>query len=239
MVTDTKECLAEILSAAKENKKLLAVLVDPDKFDESKAAIFLSNLPEETSHIFIGGSTVAEGRTCEVVKRLKNLSKLPLILFPGDHSQISAHADSLLFLSLISGRNPEYLIEQQVRSVKKIKNTRLEIIPTGYILIDGGKKCTVHKVSNTFPLPQHDIENIVNTALAGQYSGKKLIYLEAGSGAEIPVSEEIIRAVKEALDIPLIVGGGIRSEQQLQKTYKAGADLVVIGTAFENGSFQN
>ncbi|MDX1542825.1 MAG: geranylgeranylglyceryl/heptaprenylglyceryl phosphate synthase [Christiangramia sp.] len=239
MVTDTRENLADIARAVDENKKLLAVLVDPDKFDVNEAGNFLNDLPEEITHIFIGGSTVAQGRTCEVVKCLKNFTELPLILFPGDHSQISSHADALLFLSLISGRNPEYLIEQQVRSVQKIKNTRLEIIPTGYILIDGGKKCAVHEVSNTLPLAQNDIGNIVNTALAGQYSGKKLIYLEAGSGAEIPVSEVIIRSVKEALDIPLVVGGGIRSMQQLQKTYEAGADLVVIGTAFENSSFQS
>lgn len=238
MITDANLCLAGIISEVNMKQKLLAVLIDPDRFDENNASGFLSNLPEVTTHIFVGGSVVAEGRTCEVVKILKDITELPVILFPGDHSQISGHADALLFLSLISGRNPEYLIEQQVKSVKKIKNTQLEIIPTGYILIDGGKKCSVHKVSNTIPLSQDDIENIVNTALAGQYSGKKLIYLEAGSGAETHVSEEIIRSVKSALEIPLIVGGGIRSTTQLQKAYNAGADLVVIGTAFENGSFR-
>ncbi|TBW27927.1 geranylgeranylglyceryl/heptaprenylglyceryl phosphate synthase [Gramella sp. KN1008] len=239
MITRTGECFSGIIRSIAGKQKLLAVLVDPDKFNVEEAGEVLGNLPEGTTHIFVGGSTVVKGRTCEVVRVLKQYSPLPVILFPGDHNQISAYADALLFLSLISGRNPEYLIEQQVRSVQKIKNTALEIIPTGYILIDGGKECAVHRVSNTIPLPQTDIENIVNTALAGQYSGKKLIYLEAGSGANVPVSVEIISEVKAALEIPLIVGGGIRSKQQLQKAYEAGADLVVIGTAFEDGDFQH
>ena len=230
--------LEEIQKAVRDNRKLQAVLIDPDKFEEEKASEFIQKLPKETTHIFVGGSTVEKGRTCSVVKSIKNLCGLPIILFPGDHSQISSHADALLFLSLISGRNPEFLIEQQVRSVEKIRRTNLEIIPTGYILIDGGRETSVQKVSNTIPLGQKNIQEIVNTALAGQYSGKKLIYLEAGSGAEFPVSAEIIQAVKKVLDIPVIVGGGIRSANQLQKTYNAGADLVVIGTAFEENSFQ-
>jgi len=236
---EVQSYLEDIQQAAYENRKLLAVLIDPDKFNENETSAFLRKLPGETTHLFVGGSTVAEGRTCEVVKSFKNLTGLPTILFPGDHHQITSHADALLFLSLISGRNPEFLIEQQVRSVEKIRLTDLEIIPTGYILIDGGRETSVQKVSNTIPLPQCDIQQIVNTALAGQYSGKKIIYLEAGSGARFPVSSGIISAVKEALDIPIIVGGGIRSNAQLQSTYKAGADLVVIGTAFEKNSFQD
>lgn len=218
-------------------KKQLAVLIDPDKFLESEAESFLSKLPEETTHIFVGGSTVAPNKTERSVRAIKLFSDLPVVLFPGDHSQITENADALLFLSLISGRNPEYLIEQQVRSVEKLRNSTLEIIPTGYILIDGGKTCEVHRVSNTKPISQFEIETIVNTALAGQYSGKKLIYLEAGSGAKCPVSEEIINAVKKAINIPLIVGGGIRTQELLMKSYDAGADIVVIGTAFENGNF--
>ena len=235
---EVQSYLEEIQQAAYENRKLLAVLIDPDKFDEAKASEFIQKLPQETTHIFVGGSTVEKGRTCEVVKALKNLTGLPIILFPGDHNQISSHADALLFLSLISGRNPEFLIEQQVRSVERIRSTNLEIIPTGYILIDGGRETSVQKVSNTIPLAQNNIRQIVNTALAGQYSGKKLIYLEAGSGANFPVSSEIIKEVKRVLNIPVIVGGGIRSIQQLQLAYGAGADLVVIGTAFENENFE-
>lgn len=238
MITRERNFLKEIRKAVSIKRKLLAVLIDPDKFNESESLEFIQKLPENATHILVGGSNVAEGRTCEVVKVLKTVSDLPVILFPGDHSQISPHADALLFLSLISGRNPEYLIEQQVKSVVKIRTTGLEIIPTGYILIDGGRETSVQKVSNTVPLSQNNIGEIVNTALAGQYSGKGLIYLEAGSGAQFPVSSAIIRSVKDALSIPVIVGGGICSTMQLQKTYEAGADLVVIGTAFENGSFQ-
>jgi len=235
---EVQNYLEEIQQAAYENRKMLAILIDPDKFEETKVSGFIQKIPKNATHIFVGGSSVEEGRTCTVVKAIKSVSGLPTVLFPGDHSQISSHADVLLFLSLISGRNPEFLIEQQVRSVEKIKNTNLEIIPTGYILIDGGKETSVQKVSNTTPLAQNEIRKIVNTALAGQYSGKKLIYLETGSGAKLSVSSEIIQSVKEAIDIPVIVGGGIRSTQQLQSAYDAGADLVVIGTAFENGSFQ-
>jgi len=235
---EVQSYLEEIQQAAMENRKLLAVLIDPDKFDEAQASRFIQKLPRETTHILVGGSSVKEGRTCEVVKIIKNFCGLPIILFPGNHNQISTYADALLFLSLISGRNPEFLIEQQVRSVEKIRNTNLEIIPTGYILIDGGRETSVQKVSNTIPLAQNNISQIVNTALAGQYSGKKLIYLEAGSGAKFPVSSEVIHAVKKAIAIPVIVGGGIRSIQQLQSSYDAGANLVVIGTALENDSFK-
>ncbi|MFN4761829.1 geranylgeranylglyceryl/heptaprenylglyceryl phosphate synthase [Gillisia sp. Q332] len=219
--------------SAERGEKQLAVLIDPDKFLESEAECFLSGLPGDTTHIFVGGSTVAPDKTQKSVRAIKLFSDLPVVLFPGDHTQITEQADALLFLSLISGRNPEYLIEQQVKSVEKLRNSTLEIIPTGYILIDGGNQCAVHRISQTLPIPQNQVDLIINTALAGQFSGKKLIYLEAGSGAQIAVSEEIISAVKDAINIPLIVGGGIRTQQRLMKSYDAGADMVVIGTAFE------
>ncbi len=226
-----------LTQAVCSGEKLLSVLIDPDKFEESSAEIFLLNLPENITHIFVGGSKVALHKTQRTVQALKAKTGLPVILFPGDHSQITNSADAILFLSLISGRNPEFLIEQQVKSVSQLRNSKLEIIPTGYILIEGGNKSAVQRVSNTRPIPQCNIESIVNTALAGQFSGKKLIYLEAGSGAQISVSEEIISAVKQAINIPLIVGGGIRSKKQLKRSYEAGADMVVIGTAFENGDY--
>jgi len=227
----------DLSEVACSGKKLLSVLIDPDKFDEKSAEMFLLNLPENVTHIFVGGSTVEPNKTETTVEAIKAKTKLPVILFPGDHSQITESADGILFLSLISGRNPEFLIEQQVKSVSQLRNSKLEIIPTGYILIEGGNKSAVQRVSNTKPIPQTEVETIVNTALAGQFSGKMLIYLEAGSGAEVSVSEEIISAVKKAINIPLIVGGGIRSKHQLRKSYEAGADIVVIGTAFENGEF--
>ena len=225
--------LQDIQQAYVENRKLLAILIDPDKFNEKQVDDFFQNLPFETTHILVGGSTVEHGRTCAVVSAIKLVSRLPVILFPGDSSQISSEADALLFLSLISGRNPEFLIEQQVRSVEKIKSSDLEVIPTGYILIDGGRETSVQKVSRTIPIDQKEVKLIVNTAIAGQYSGKKLIYLEAGSGAEYPVSSEIIKAVSSSLEIPVIVGGGIRKQQQMHNAYKSGATMVVMGTAFE------
>ncbi|WP_339648528.1 geranylgeranylglyceryl/heptaprenylglyceryl phosphate synthase [uncultured Salegentibacter sp.] len=225
---------AEIFQAATNGKKLLAILIDPDKFIEAETKLYLEKLPKQTTHIFVGGSKVENFKTEKTVKAIKAETDLPVILFPGDYSQITETADALLFLSLLSGRNPEYLIEQQVKSVEKLKNSKLEIIPTAYILIDGGKESAVQRVSRTKPILQSQVETIINTALAGEFSGKKLIYLEAGSGADFPVSEKIITEVKKALNIPLIVGGGIRSLEQQENAYRAGADMIVMGTQFEN-----
>jgi phosphoglycerol geranylgeranyltransferase len=236
MLTSSIGC--KVSDLLEERSKSLAVLIDPDKFDEGNVASFLNNLPANATFIFVGGSTVEQHVTSLVAQRIKAYTNLPVVLFPGDYSQITEEADALLFLSLISGRNPEYLIEQQIKSVAQLRNSSLEIIPTGYILIDGGTESAVQRVSKTTPISQEDVELIVNTALAGQYSGKKLIYLEAGSGAKTPISDEIIREVKNAITIPLIVGGGIRSSIQLEKAYSAGADIVVVGTAFEQNNFK-
>lgn len=231
--------LKDILQAVASEEKLLSVLIDPDKFEETEAAVFLQKLPKQTSYILVGGSTAEKNKTDSVVKAIKNISELPVILFPGDYSQISHSADAILFLSLLSGRNPEYLIGQQVKAVPVLRESPLEIIPTGYILVDGGKESAVERVSETKAIPQSDVQVIVDTALAGQYSGKQMIYLEAGSGAKFPVQNQIISEVKKAISIPLIVGGGIRSLKQLKEAYNSGADIVVIGTAFEEGQFFN
>ena len=214
-------------------KKSFSVLIDPDKVEAGKIISILNRLPEDTDYIFVGGSCVENHKTDEVVKALKTLSQLPIILFPGNVNQISTHADAVLFLSLMSGDNPEYLVHQQVKSVRYLQHTNLEIIPTAYILIDGGKTTAVEKVSQTKAIPQLEVQKIVDTAVAGMYSGKQLIYLEAGSGAKFPVQPEIIKAVKQQINIPLIVGGGIRTNQQRQIAYDAGADMVVMGTVFE------
>jgi putative glycerol-1-phosphate prenyltransferase len=224
---------AEMTTAAERGEKLLAILIDPDKFIEAEAAFYLKKIPKQSTHIFVGGSSVELTKTEKTIRAVKAETDLPVILFPGNYAQITETADALLFLSLLSGRNPEYLIEQQVKSVEKLRKSSLEIIPTAYILIDGGRECAVQLISGTKPIPQTEIETIVNTALAGQFSGKKLIYLEAGSGADIPVSEAIISEVKKAVAVPVIVGGGIRTYSQQQKAYKAGADIIVMGNAFE------
>lgn len=217
-----------------EGKKSLAVLIDPDKIKLDELSGFMQKLNQSmATHIFVGGSTVHETSTGIVVSELKKHTKLPIVLFPGDVTQITNHADALLFLSLISGDNPNYLIGKHVEAVSKLRNSNLEIIPTGYILIENGKQTSVEKVTKTKPISRQDIQRIVDTARAGELLGMKLIYLEAGSGALHPVPTEIIRFVKQDLGIPLIVGGGIRTKQQLEDAYHSGADLVVIGTAFE------
>lgn len=223
-----------ILNSISEKEKLLAILIDPDCFNNDEVQLFLKQIPKETTHLFVGGSTVVNTATEATVEALKKKSSLPVFLFPGDYSQITNKADALLFLSLFSGRNPEYLIGQQVKAVSELKKSSLEVISTGYILIDGGNISAVERVSGTKPMSQNDIEAIVNTALAGEYLGAKLIYLEAGSGAKNAVSTSIIKAVKEAISIPLIVGGGIKTAAQKQEAYNAGADLIVMGTAFED-----
>ncbi|WP_100614049.1 geranylgeranylglyceryl/heptaprenylglyceryl phosphate synthase [Confluentibacter citreus] len=218
----------------KNGEKLLAVLIDPDKFFIEKVSEFIEKINKSlATHIFVGGSTVNEHDTEFLVIEIKKHTKLPVILFPGDVTQITNKAHALLFLSLISGRNPEYLIGKHVNAISKLKNTNLEVIPTGYILIENGKETAVEKVTKTKPIPRKSIEEIVNTAKAGELLGMKLIYLEAGSGAKTPVTSQIISSVKQELEIPLIVGGGIRNREQLENAYNSGADLVVIGTAFE------
>lgn len=222
-----------ITQAAQNKQDLLSILIDPDKFDLSQTEVFLNRIPSSTNFLLVGGSRVQNGQTEDVVHRLKANTNLPLILFPGNVNQITEEADAILFLSLLSGRNPEYLITQQVKSISKLQHSSLEIIPTGYILIDGGVSTSVLEVSQTKAMPQDEVANIVHTALAGQFSGKQLIYLEAGSGATYPVSAEIISEVKKNISIPLIVGGGIKTELQKQTAYQAGADMVVMGNVFE------
>ncbi|WP_394364889.1 geranylgeranylglyceryl/heptaprenylglyceryl phosphate synthase [Polaribacter tangerinus] len=230
-----------ILTAKKAGNKLLAVLIDPEKFDLKNSALFFEKVHLSiATHIFVGGSTDANNLTESVVNAIKRVTKLPIILFPGDVSQITNGADGILFLSLLSGKNPEYLINQQIKSVPLLKNSGLEILPTGYILVDGQKETATQKVSNTKPIPQENTNLILDTALAGEFLGKKLIYLEAGSGAKIPVSTKIINLIKSNISVPLIVGGGIRSKKTIEKVFNAGADIVVIGTAFEkNDDFFN
>ena len=225
----------EILTARESGQKLLAVLMDPEKIHIDQIHEFVKKVNQSiATHIFVGGSTDRNHQTENMVVEIKKYTTLPVILFPGDVNQVTPKADGILFLSLISGRNPEYLIEQQIDAALKVNQSKLEVLPTGYILIDGGKETSVQKVSKTQPISQTDYNLILKTALAGQFTGKKLIYLEAGSGAKTPVSAVVINCVKSELIIPLIVGGGIRNVQQLNNAYNAGADMVVIGTAFEN-----
>ena len=232
-----KNILEHIKRCKQKGEKLLAVLLDPDKIPIKDILSNISAINKtEVNYIFVGGSEVTNGTTDPFVKQVKKLTSLPVILFPGDHSQLTEKADAVLFLSLLSGRNPEFLIEQQIKSVGFLKKSSLEIIPTGYLLIEGGVETSVQKVSKTTPISPLNLEEILNTSIAAEYLGKQLIYLEAGSGAATPVDTHIIRSVSENIDIPIIVGGGIRTKQQLENAFDNGADLVVIGTAFENNN---
>ncbi|MFT5215334.1 MAG: phosphoglycerol geranylgeranyltransferase [Glaciecola sp.] len=236
-----KSVYKNIIDSAQKEEKLLAVLIDPDKMAIEMASNFIEKVNKSiATHIFIGGSTVEEYATEKLVSEIKRHTKLPVVLFPGSVSQITENADALLFLPLISGRNPEYLIGKQVKAVSKLREIPLEVIPTGYILIENGKETSVQRVSETLPMSRANIQAIIDTAKAGELLGMKLIYLEAGSGAIHPITTDIIKKVKQEVNIPLIVGGGIRSKEQLDEAYKSGADIVVIGTAFEmNASFFN
>jgi phosphoglycerol geranylgeranyltransferase len=229
------EIYQEILNSKQKKKKLLAILLDPDKLDlDAIDALILKINQSPATHIFVGGSSFTGNHLDEIISRLKEKIKLPILLFPGNPSQISAKADGILFLMLLSGRNPDYLIEYQINAVPILENTKLEIISTGYILIESGAETAVERVSNTRPLDKDNLEYISQTAKAGEFIGNKLIYLEAGSGAQHAVTSEIIKNVSERISVPLLVGGGIRSEKQIDGAFLAGADLVVIGTAFEN-----
>ncbi|WP_438966090.1 geranylgeranylglyceryl/heptaprenylglyceryl phosphate synthase [Flavobacterium sp.] len=225
----------EILNSKIKGEKLLAILVDPDKVSLDSTSNLIQKINESpATHIFVGGSSFEGNYLDELLLVLKSKIKLPILIFPGNFAQISDNADGILFLNLISGRNPEYLIEQQVNAVPFLEKTNLEVLSTGYILIENGKETAVERVSQTKPLSRKNIDYVAQTAKAGEYMGNKLIYLEAGSGAENTVPCAMIKQVSNIINIPLIVGGGIRSKTEIDNAFTAGADLVVIGTAFEN-----
>ena len=225
----------QILKSKTNNQKLLAILLDPDKIDLNNAEVLIEKINQSpATHIFIGGSLVENNILDELIVKIKQNCNLPIVLFPGNPSQISDKADAILFLSLISGRNPDFLIEHQVKAAPILKKTQLEIISTGYILIESGTETAVERVSKTKPLDRNNPDLALATAQAGEMLGNKLIYLEAGSGAKQAVPLEMIKKVAQNIEIPLLVGGGIIDLQGIQKAYDSGADLVVIGTAFEN-----
>ena len=218
-----------------QGKKSIAVLVDPDKAEDASRLHHLINLASENciDYFFVGGSLVTSTNLSEVVKKIKDNVSLPVVLFPGNSIQIDPSADAILFLSLISGRNPELLIGQHVISAPILKNTRLEVIPTGYVLINSGKITSVAYISNTMPIPDDKYSLAACTAMAGEMLGLQLIYIDAGSGAEKEISARMISAVRKSVNIPLIVGGGINTAQKAITALEAGADLIVIGNALE------
>lgn len=223
-----------LLKKKENGKKSLAILIDPDNITEnSLEPIIELSVDAQVDYFFVGGSLVVSDHLDECILSIKKYCDIPILLFPGSPSQISRHANALLYLSLISGRNPELLIGQHVISAPFVKKSGLEIISTGYIVVDGGAPTTVSYISNATPVPADKADIAFCTAMAGEMLGMKIIYMDAGSGAKKAISEQMIAAVAKNINIPLIVGGGIRDAEKAYLNCKAGADVIVVGNAVE------
>jgi phosphoglycerol geranylgeranyltransferase len=218
----------------KQGKKSFAVLIDPDKVNASLLdELTALSLAAKVDYFLVGGSLVISNRLDEVVQHIKANCSIPVILFPGSPTQVSKYADALLYLSLISGRNAELLIGQHVVSAPFVKQSGLEIMPTGYMVIDGGAPTTVSYISNASPIPADKNEIAMCTAMAGEMLGMRLIYMDSGSGAKKAISETMIESVAKNIEAPLIVGGGITEPEKAYRNCKAGADVIVVGNAIE------
>lgn len=227
--------LSQIQALKSQGKKGIAILIDPDKVpvDEFESLAIRLN-DTGIDFVFVGGSLLMNDQMPQLVSALKRFVRVPIVLFPGNAYQICPEADGILFLSLISGRNPEMLIGQHVIAAPRLKQSDLEVLPTGYLLIDSGRSTSVNYMSNTLPIPRDKADIAVCTAMAGELLGLRVMYMDAGSGAANTIPTEMISAVAGSIDVPLIVGGGIRNTQEAEAVLKAGADLIVIGNAFEN-----
>ncbi len=226
----------KIKTAAGSRKKLLAVLLDPDKYSKGFFPKLRSYTNSQLDFIFVGGS-LTNTPVDELILELKSVTGIPIVLFPGNLLQIDKNADALLLLSLVSGRNPELLIGNHVIAAPFIKQSGLESISTAYLLIESGITTSVEYISNTKPIPRDKTEIVVATAIASELLGFRTLYLEAGSGAKQMVPLEMIKAVKQESRLPLIVGGGIRKPEDLAQIYKAGADLAVVGNILEKNPY--
>lgn len=225
----------QILSLLKKGSFPIGLLIDPEKTWKTSdlERIIVSSESAKINCILIGGSTASSIRTHEVVNQLKRLTQIPILLFPGDASQFTDSADALLLLNLISGRNPNYLIDQHILKAREILQSNIEVISTSYILLNGGNETSVTRLTQTEPIPLDKTEFILDTCIAGKLIGHQAIYLEMGSGAIDSIPPQIVELVKKTVNSPIIVGGGIRSKKQMQELRKAGADMLVIGTKIE------
>jgi putative glycerol-1-phosphate prenyltransferase len=233
-----KNAIYDTLLKKKANGvKSLSILIDPDKINAKKCAELLNFCELSAPDFFmVGGSLITTNQLDSIIDCIKShryTAHIPIILFPNSYLHLSNNADGILFLSLISGRNPEYLIGNHVISAPILRQSKLEIISTGYILVNCGNQTTVAYMSNTTPIPYDKNDIAVCTALAGEMLGLKMIYMDGGSGAMQAISKEMIQAVRQQLDIPLIIGGGIRTVGAMENAFEAGADMVVIGSAIE------
>ncbi|MBN3520895.1 geranylgeranylglyceryl/heptaprenylglyceryl phosphate synthase [Algoriphagus lutimaris] len=237
MLEKEKKKVSELLAGIKQsNKKGLAWLIDPDKCHDPEmlAENFSWVKDSELDLIFVGGSSTDKKNFSLVVRTVSQIAgTIPVVIFPGSQLQVSKDADAILFLSLISGRNPDYLIGQQIAAAPKISKLGIEVLPTAYLLVNDGEITSVHAVSQTLPILNSQSNLVKDTALAGHFLGMKYVFLDAGSGAKSQVSPQVIELVKKEVPCPVIVGGGIDSLDKLKKSYEAGADLIVVGNSIE------
>jgi putative glycerol-1-phosphate prenyltransferase len=233
-MTTRTEIYKDLCAAKAKGEKKFVLLIDPDeeKLGNLERMLDLS-MQAGVDYFFVGGSLIVDDRMEFVLRKIRALSSIPTILFPSSPLQVNDKADAILFLSLISGRNSEFLIGNHVVAAPYLKKSSLEILPTGYMLVDGGKPTTASYMSNTNPIPYEKDEIAMCTAMAGEMLGLKLMYLDGGSGAKNPVSTSMIKSVSRAIDVPLIVGGGIKTPEKALANVEAGADVVVVGNAIE------
>ncbi len=223
-----------LVELRQHKKKSFAVLIDPDSVSLNQIEQVAHQCNEaQVGYVFIGGSLMTSNHLDQCIIRFKQCSNIPVLLFPGSPSQVSKEADALLYLSLISGRNPELLIGAHVVSAPVVKESGLEVISTGYIVVDGGAPTTVSYMSHSAPVPHDKNDIAVCTAMAGEFQGKNIIYMDAGSGAKNPISEEMLKSVSSHVSLPLVVGGGILTPEKAYNNCKAGADVIVVGNAIE------
>lgn len=223
-----------LYTSLSEDKKQFVVLIDPDKYN-TRQLIDLVGLAGKSmvSYLFVGGSLLSDDNLDDTLKVIKDHCDIPVIIFPGDILQINSRADGILLLSLISGRNADLLIGKHVIAAPYLKKSGLEILPTGYMLIDSGRPTTASYMSNSLPIPSDKDEIAVSTAMAGTMLGLKLIYMDGGSGAQNAIPLSMIEKVKKNIQVPLIVGGGIRTPEDASERFRAGADIIVVGNAIE------
>lgn len=231
---DIPKTIASLTSLKKESRKAFAVLLDPDKLSGvSIPELADAAIEAGVTYFFVGGSLLQNTDIHHVIPEIKKYCSIPIILFPGSIYQIIPSADAIFFLSLISGRNPDLLIGNHVLAAPLLKQTKLEVLPTGYILIESGRMTTVNYISNTLPIPSDKPDIAVCTAMAGEMLGLRVLYMDGGSGAQRTIPLEMIQAVSKNVNIPLIIGGGIRSGKEAEKIWRAGAEVIVVGNAIE------
>jgi phosphoglycerol geranylgeranyltransferase len=215
-------------------ERLFALLIDPDRTSGPELERVIERAAEAGTDLFyVGGSLMMDDNLVRTVRTIKRLTDVPVVLFPGDQMQVTSEADAILLLSVISGRNPEMLIGRHVMAAPRLKSSGLEVIPTGYMLIDSGRPTTASYMSGTLPIPHDKPDIAACTALAGEQLGLRLIFMDGGSGAQNSVSSDMIGSVRQQLSVPLVIGGGIRTPEAVREKFEAGADVVVVGNAIE------